>query len=423
MNAPRDPTVHANDGFDASIRRGADLLAQGAVAEARAAFEQAVAIDPGHAMARVKLADALVYLGDANAAAASFRSALRLNSFCGPAWWGLAAMRTVPFEDSEYERLGELYRGADVPEPDRIAIGFALAKALEDRKRYDEAFATLREANAAARRGIDWNAADFSARIDQLLRIFPRAATVAPDNETLGREVIFIVSLPRAGSTLTEQILAAHPEVEGASELADLGAVIAEESTRRGSGFLRWAGAAEADDWARMGRRYLERTTRWRRTRPRFTDKMPNNWLYLGAALAMLPGARVIDCRRDPLETCWSCFRQLFSSGAVFSYDLDDVAAYYKAYDRAMRHWSAIHPGCIRVQNYEALVADPDAEIAGLLAFCDLPMREECLHFEASGRIVRTASAAQVRQPLRTDTARAQNYGALLDPLRRALTL
>ena len=170
-----------------------------------------------------------------------------------------------------------------------------------------------------------------------------------------------------------------------------------------------------------MGRRYLERTARWRRTRPRFTDKMPGNWLYLGAALAMLPGARVIDCRRDPVETCWSCFRQLFSSGAVFSYDLDDIAIYYKAYDRAMRHFSRQYPERIRTQSYEALIADPDTEIAALLAFCGLPMHEECRRLDIGNRVVRTASAAQVRQPLRSDTARAPRYGALLDPLRRAL--
>ena len=412
--------AHAGDAFDVAIRLGTRLLAEGAVDDARAAFERAVAAAPGHAMARVKLADALVYLGELDDAAASYRAALALNPGCGPAWWGLAAMRTVPFGDAEYEQLRALHlddRAADV---DRIAIGFALAKAHEDRGRYEEAFATLHEANAAMRRRIGWNAADFEARVERMLQTFTAPAPAAP-GASLGHEVIFIVSLPRSGSTLTEEILAAHPGVEGASELPDLGAVIEEESARRGAGFLQWARDIDADGWSRLGLRYLERTARWRRTRPRFTDKMPGNWLYLGAALAMLPGARVIDCRRDPVETCWSCFRQLFSSGAVFSYDLGDLATYYRTYERAMRHLSQVHPGRIRVQRYEALIADPDAEIAGLLAFCNLPPREECRRYRARGRIVRTASAAQVRQPLRADTARAANYGALLDPLRRAL--
>jgi len=408
------------DAFDASIRRGASLLAEGAVAEARAAFERAVAINPTHAMARVRLADALVYLGELDAAAAAYRAAIARNPQCGPAWWGLAAMRTVPFDDAEYARLLVLHTDVGVAEPDRIALGFALAKAHEDRARYDDAFATLREANASMRRRIDWRASDFSARVDRMLAAF-EAPPAAAEDDTLGREVIFVVSLPRAGSTLTEAILAAHPDVEGASELPDLGAVVEEESKRRGAGFLQWATAAQPSDWARLGRRYLERTARWRRTRPRFTDKMPGNWLYLGAALAMLPGARVVDCRRDPVETCFSCYRQLFSSGAVFSYDLDDLAVYYNAYDRAMRHFSRIAPARIRTQRYEALLADPDAEIAKLLEFAGLAPDDACRQYASTSRTVRTASAAQVRQPLRANTARAAQYGEHLAPLRRAL--
>jgi tetratricopeptide (TPR) repeat protein len=408
------------DAFDASIRRGAALLVEGEVAQARAAFEQAVSLNPRHAMARVRLADALVYLGELDAAAAAYRAAIGIHPQCGPAWWGLAAMRTVPFDENEYTRLRELHTDPGVAGPDRIAIGFALAKAHEDRARYDDAFAALREANTAMRRRIDWRASDFSARVDRMLAAFPAAQPAAGD-DTLGREVIFVVSLPRSGSTLTEEILAAHRDVEGASELPDLGAVIEEESQRRGAGFLQWASEADAADWSRLGHSYLERTARWRRTRPRFTDKMPGNWLYLGAALAMLPGARIVDCRRDPVETCFSCYRQLFSSGAVFSYDLDDLAIYYRAYDRAMRHFARIAPDRIRVQGYEALIADPDAEIASLLAFAGLEPDDACRRFASSGRTVRTASAAQVRQPLRANTARSALYGEHLAPLRRAL--
>jgi tetratricopeptide (TPR) repeat protein len=408
------------DAFGASIRQGASLLAEGSVAEARDAFERAIALEPRHAMARVRLADALVYLGDLDAAAAAYRAAIALNPQCGPAWWGLAAMRTVPFDDGEYARLRELRTDPTVAEPDHIAMGFALAKAHEDRARYDDAFATLREANASMRRRIDWRAGDFSARVDRMLAAFAAPAR-ASDDDTLGREVIFVVSLPRSGSTLTEEILAAHPDVEGASELPDLGAVIEEESARRGAGFLQWATEAQPADWSRLGKRYLERTARWRRTRPRFTDKMPGNWLYLGAALAMLPGARIVDCRRDPVETCFSCYRQLFSSGAVFSYDLDDLAVYYNAYDRAMRHFARIAPSRIRVQRYEALLADRDAEIASLLAFAGLAPDDACRNYASNRRTVRTASAAQVRQPLRAGTARAALYGEHLAPLRRAL--
>ncbi|MBO9663341.1 sulfotransferase [Dokdonella sp.] len=402
------------------LDRAAQAQENGELDEACSLLRQAISAAPQQPMIRVKLADALLFRGDVAAAAGEYRAALRLQPRCGPAWWGLAGIRTERLEADELARLETLAGDATLAEPDRIAVGFALAKALEDERRYADAYAMLLDANARQRRRIDWSANDFVARVERMLGLFtPDVAGAAPAE--LGREVIFVVSLPRSGSTLTEQILAAHPQVEGASELGDLGAVIAEESNRRREKFPDWALRADSADWSRLGRRYLERTARWRRQRPRSTDKMPNNWLYLGAALAMLPGACVIDCRRDPLEIAWSCFRQLFSQGAPFAYDFDDLAAYAYAYDRAMRHWRALFPQRIRTQSYEALLADPEAEIRALLAFCGLPFDRACLDFHSAARAVRTASAAQVRQPLRGDTARGDRYGHLLDPLREAL--
>lgn len=411
------PTPHPTSAW---LQRGDLLLQSGDTAQACAAFRQAVAESPRDPMRRVKLADTLLFLGEIEAAAAELHAALQLHPGCGPAWWGLANLKTRRFTPEEQARMEALYRAAGVSEPDRIAIGFALAKALDDNQRFEDAYAVLAEANAQMRRRIDWDGTDFRARIDRMFALLPAQVPSASPPE-LGHEVIFVVSLPRSGSTLTEQILAAHADVEGASELTDLGAVIGEESARRREKFPDWAVHADASDWSRLGRRYLERTARWRHTRPRFTDKMPNNWLYLGAALAMLPGARVVDCRRDPVETCWSCFRQLFPQGAPFAYAFDDLATYWRAYDTAMRHWNMRFPGRIHRQDYEALLESPEQEIRALLAFCDLAFDSACLRFHESPREVRTASAAQVRQPLRRDTARAQRYGALLDPLRAAL--
>jgi Tfp pilus assembly protein PilF len=171
-----------------------------------------------------------------------------------------------------------------------------------------------------------------------------------------------------------------------------------------------------------MGERYLERTARWRTQRPRHTDKMPDNWLLAGAALAMLPGARVIDCRREPIETAWSCYKQWFGNGRqLATYDLTDITAQMRDHERLMRFWQQRFPGCIREQSYEKLVADPDDEVRALLDFCGLAFDPACLRFNESNRHVRSASSAQVRQPLRSDTARADRYGALLAPLRRLL--
>jgi len=171
-----------------------------------------------------------------------------------------------------------------------------------------------------------------------------------------------------------------------------------------------------------LSRDYLARTTRWRVERPRFTDKLPNNWPLIGAALAMLPQAKFVDCRRDPIETCWSCYKQLFAPGLVrYAYDLGELGAYWRDYDRLSRFWAERYPASVRAQGYEALLAEPESEIRALLDFCGLSFDDACLRFHESKRSVRTASSGQVRQPLRRDTARAARYGDLLAPLRNAL--
>ncbi len=399
---------------------GKTLKAQARIGEARVALDRAVAISPAHLPARIVLGDILKALGDIDGAAASFREALRLNARSGQAWFSLANLKTVRFTAAETARLASLADAPGLSDDDRIAIGFANVKALEDAGSHARAFDCLVAANARKRRQVSWDARAFSRKVDAILAAFP-AASVAAGEPERGSEVIFVVSLPRSGSTLTEQILAAHSNVEGASELPDLPAVLEEESRRRGLPFPQWAGSATEQDWERLGNEYLARTVRWRTERPRFTDKGLSNWQYVGAALAMLPAARVVVCRRDPVETCLSCFHQLFARGQEYSYDLDDLAAYWRDFDRLCRHWTAQFPGQAFDLVYEQLLADPRATTLQLLESCGLSFEAACLRSHESDRTVRTASAAQVREPLRRDTARALRYGAALDPLRSAL--
>ncbi|HET7125787.1 MAG TPA: sulfotransferase, partial [Lysobacter sp.] len=314
----------------------------------------------------------------------------------------------------------QLARG-DIGEEDRIAMAYALGAGEEAHGNYDSAFAALSDANARLRRRAPWSRAAFEGFVDAML-----AATEslpAPRDPDLGREAIFIVGMPRSGSTLFEQILAAHPQVEGASELPELGEVIQNESKRRGKPFPQWIPDATADDWERMGRDYLQRTARWRSSKPRFSDKMPENWKLAGVLRAMLPGATVIETRRDPLETAWSCFRQPFYQLPHFSCDFDDIAACLSGSERAMDAIRARDPQYVHLFRYEELLADPEGRVRALLDACRLSFDPACLEFHHAARSVRTASAAQVRQPLRNDTARAAHYGARLDPLRSALGL
>ncbi|MEI7037766.1 tetratricopeptide repeat-containing sulfotransferase family protein [Fulvimonas yonginensis] len=400
---------------------GRNLQVLGFTGPAVEALERACALDPTLLPAHVLLGDARVHLGRFEEADRAYRAALALHPACGDAWRGLANMKTRPLSDADRTQLAALLRRADLAEADRIAIGFALGKVNEDQGRHAEAFAALSEANARQRRLAPWNAGGFHAFVDAVAAAGARLPP--PIDASLGEEAIFIVGLPRSGSTLFEQILAAHPQVEGASELPDLGEVLVEESGRRRQPFPQWVPAASAQDWQRLGRRYLERTARWRERRPRFTDKLPENWLYSGILAAMLPGARIVDVRRDPVEAGWSCFKQQFYRLPHFACTLTDIAAYIRDYQAAMDRWQALAPTRIRTQRYEALLADPQAEIRALLAFCGLPFDAACLDFHHAARAVRTASAAQVRQPLDRDTARATRYGKLLDPLRLGLGL
>lgn len=399
---------------------GRALQLRGETVPAIEALERALALAPTLLPGRILVADALAHLGRFDEAATHYRAALALAPACGDAWRGLSNIKTRPLTEQDLATLRSLRLRPDVHEEDWIAMSYALGKAEEDRGHYPEAFAAISAANARLRAKAPWRADALQTFAREALRV--TEALPAPVDPTLGHEVIFIVGLPRSGSTLIEQILSAHPGVAGASELPDLGEVLQEESVRRGKAFPSWVPDATAGDWHRLGRDYLARTARWRTERPRFTDKMPENWKYTGVLRAMLPGAHVIEARRDALETGWSCFRQQFYQLPHFACDLHDIGVYIRTCEGAMDQWRARDPARVRLQEYERLLAAFEHEVRALLDACGLAFDPRCLEFHRAERSVRTASAAQVRQPLMRDTARAAAYGVLLNPLLQALS-
>lgn len=395
---------------------------QGYVEEALAAVQTALQHDPGSAVARLQRARCATAMGQADLAAADCRELIARRELLARAWFALADLKVVPLSGAELAQLEQAAASPPpaMPEDERVMLLFATGKALEDAGRWAEAFVALQHANRRASATHAWDRAAFTRRVADVRAAF-EAADPPPDTE-LGREVIFLVGLPRSGTTLVEQVLASHSQVEGASELPYLGRVIEQESRRLGRPLSAWAATAGAQDWQRLGRQYLAMSARWRTRRPRATDKLPENWLLAGAALRMLPGARVVDCRRDAVETCWSCYKQLFGPGMVpFTYSFDGLAAYWHDYDALTRFWADRHPGRFIVQAYEALVADPEGQIRGLLQACGLPFEPSCLNFHLAQRAIRTPSALQVRQPMRQASTPAARYGPLLDPLRRLL--
>lgn len=393
---------------------------QGFYEEALQAVDEALRLDRQSAVALLQRSRCHKALGHAEAAAADCRALIAMGRETARAWFALVDLKTVPLSETERDRLATAAQSPGLAAADRQLLDFALGQALEDAGAHAHALAVFHRANAAMRTTRAWNGAAFASRVEAIRTAFDKTPVAQASPQ--GREVIFLVGLPRSGSTLIEQVLAAHPAVEGASELPYLGQVIEAESRRRGRAFPAWVNDAGTEDWTRLGQHYLRLSARWRQRKPIATDKLPDNWLYAGAIRAMLPEARIIDCRREPLETCWSCYKQLFGPGhATFSYDFDSLAHYWRACERLGDLWAQVHPNHVRIQTYEALVTRPEAQIRELLAFCELPFDDACLDFQNSSRAIRTPSALQVRQPLRHVSTRAARYGPLLDPLRAAL--
>lgn len=388
--------------------------------EALLATDALLALEPHSALGLLQRVRCHKALGHTEAAAGDCRALIAQGKEVARAWFSLVDLKTVMLSDAERQHLQRAAANLALPAADRQLLDFALGKALEDAGDAPGALAALQRANAGVRAAQPWDAPAFARHAAALLALAQQGLPARAADQ--GGEVIFLTGLPRSGSTLFEQVLASHSQVEGASELPTLGLLIEAESQRRGRPFTAWAPQATADDWTRLGQDYLRATARWRRHKPVSTDKLPDNWQWTPAIRAMLPQARIVECRRQPLETAWSCYKQLFAPGlANFSYDFDSLAQYTQACEALGDAMAAAHPQAVRVQRYEALIAGPEAQIRELLAFCGLPFEPGCLNFHEAKRAIRTPSALQVRQPARQASTPAAGFGALLDPLRQTL--
>jgi len=396
------------------------MLEQNAQIDAAApVFKRALEIDPKHVLARLQYARDLFYTGHADEAAKQFRRLIASGQELAASWYGLAEIKTFAFDVADLTALKKLQKNPRFTGLERATLLHALGKAFEDAGDFNAAFETFSEAARIERAQFPVDRADFDSYIGAIRAAFPVPVSTAGEQ---GGEVIFIIGVPRAGSTLIEQILSAHSQVEGASELPDLTLTIDRESQRRGRYFPQWVSATSESDWLRIGADYLDATARWRVSKPRFTDKSPGNWMMAEAAIAMLPKARFINVRRDPVETCWSCFRQFFAPGSMpWASSFDDIADYIHCCHDHCDYLAERYPANVRIQSFEKLVDDPEGQTRELLAFCGLEFEEACLRFHEASRTVRTASAAQVRQPIKRPPSNAERYGALLDPLRDAL--
>jgi len=348
---------------------------------------------------------------------AAYRRAIELNPTQGEAWWSLANLKTVKFDDSDIIAMEEALLQPTLRNDNRFHIEFALGKAKHDARKADEAFSHYATANALRRSYHPHRADDVSRTVDRCIEQFTRellnshGGCDAPDP-------IFIVGMPRAGSTLIEQILSSHSLVEGTSELPDIPAIARAEGNYPGA-------VVPMDVEARKtaGESYLKRSGVQRRTdRPFFIDKLPNNWLFVPFIHLILPNAKVIDARRHPLGCCFSNFRQHFAHGQDFTYDLEDLGRYYSDYVRLMARVDEMLPGRVHRVIYERMIDDTENEIRALLDYCGLDFESACVTFYENERAVRTASSEQVRRPIYRDaTEEWLPYEKHLEPLKRAL--
>jgi tetratricopeptide (TPR) repeat protein len=395
-------------------------------AEAVDAYERALALLPQEGGLQMSIGHLQKTLGRRAESEASYKVALATDPGRAEAWWSLADLKNYRFSDGEISALERL-TVADPRGPSNEAqLHYALGKAFEQRQRYGEAFAHYARGAQLRRREAPFDIGQFERRSARIRAFFTAEFFAAHYGcGDSSRAPIFIVGLPRSGSTLVEQILASHSQVEATMELPNiLNAVYEfEDMATRRDGYPETVGTVGAERLTALGRRYLEQTAPLLQLgRSRFTDKLPNNFSHVGLIHLLLPNATVIDVRRHPLDACFSAFKQYFAQGQTFSYDLEDLGRYYRCYLGLMDHWGEVLPGKVLQIRYEELVQAPESGIRRLLAHCGLDFEPGCLAFHETRRAVCTASAEQVRQPIYTSAVgHWRHFEKELEPLKRAL--
>jgi tetratricopeptide (TPR) repeat protein len=402
-------------------------LAVGNFDEAMETYEDLLADMPNNPGINLTYGHALKTVGRQEEAITSYRRTYEIRPDYGDAYWSLANLKTYRFSDDELTQMREQEASSTVAFADRYHLCFALGKALEDRKDYGTSFDYYERGNRLKREELKYDPARLETELKlqrdfvsaEMLARFEGGGFPAPDP-------IFIVGLPRAGSTLLEQILASHSQVEGTMELPNILA-LAHRLDRpiegRAPDYPANLSELSPDELRQFGEDYIRDTRIYRNGgTPFFIDKMPNNFRHIGLIHLILPNAKIIDARRSAMGCCFSGFKQLFAEGQEFTYGLEEVGRYYRDYVRLMDHWNEVLPGKVLLTRYEEVVADLETQVRRLLDYCGLPFEEACLNFHQTDRAVRTASSEQVRQPLyKSGVDQWENYSPWLDPLRGVL--
>ncbi|WP_430431220.1 tetratricopeptide repeat-containing sulfotransferase family protein [Oceanicaulis sp.] len=418
----RDP---ANPVFASQL--AIERMQTGDYEQAVALFDEVLERAPGDPSTLTSRGHALKTWGRSEPAIQSYQAACASDPAHGDAWYGLANLKTYRFSADERAVMQREDARPGQTLQTRINLNFALGKAFEDEGEFEAAFEHYQRGNALKTRQTRYTTEQIRVEFDAQKQFCTPAlfSADAPKGDP-APDPIFIVGLPRAGSTLLEQILASHSQVDGTLELPNIisishglrGRDRASDKTR----YPRILSELDEDQLVKLGRRYLDETAIHRKGAAFFTDKMPNNFRHVGLIKKILPQAKIIDARRHPMACCMSGFKQLFAEGQEFTYGLEEIGAYYRGYVELMDHWDAVMPGQVLRVIHEDVVSDLDSQVRRILDYCDLPFEQACVDFHKTKREVRTASSEQVRQPINTKGLEQwKAYDAWLDPLREAL--
>jgi len=413
------------DNLSHQVQFATTLSMAGRFEEAHEEFARALERAPTSERILTSYGHSLRYGGKGVEAIDIYLRAIESDPAAGEAYWSLANLKTFRFDDTRLAAMKGQFRALQQPSENKFHLAFALGKAFEDREEFDESFRAYAEGNAIKRQFSSYDADKTRERVDNL--IAQCDSSLLDDGGHPSREPIFILGLPRAGSTLLEQILASHSEVEATAELPFIGR-IANEIAAEGGREERTPYPAvlhqlTPDQRRQRGQQYLDLAAGYRTGKSHFIDKLPNNWQHVALIKTILPNATIIDARRHPMAACFANFKQLFARGQEFTYSQEDIGRYYADYLRLMGHWHSVFPEGLLTVQYEAVVEDLDTQVRQLLAHAKLNFEEACLRYHEKDRAVRTASSEQVRQPIYRDAlALWENYREFLSPLEATLT-
>ncbi len=389
--------------------------------DGRDAYLKSIELKPDSPRVYLSLGHVYKTMGDIDNSIESYKETIKYNNLSGEAYWSLANLKTYKFSNNEIEEMEKALK-SEMSDIEKCQMYFALGKAYEVEKDFDNSFKNYSKGNKIKKEESEYSSMDTTDNTSKVIQFFNEKKLMQlSSSKTLDRDPIFVLGMPRSGSTLIDQIISSHSMVDGTQELPNI-IKIAADLKRKNNLYPEILDEIDEDEITELGEKYLN-GTRWARdSAPFFIDKMPNNFIHIGLIKTILPNAKIIDTRRDAMDTCFSCFKQFFARGQLFTYSLEDLGKYYSDYIKAMNHWHKVFGDQIYTVHYDNVINDTENTIKELIKYCELPFENECLEFYKSSRPVKTPSAEQVRQPIyKSGLNYWKNFEEHLQPLKKII--